>query len=394
MHGHGGRRRYGDLVLAGALLLLCLFGVLASDDLRPKPVLVALTVVQVVLLVWRRRAPLLVGCLSGAAYAALNAVAQGPYPPDLAVFPAVVAVYTVGAHCAGRRLVLGGLGTFVAVETAWLVTPEGEPSSFLPWAVWAAAFGVGQLVQRRAAAVAALAAQNALLEQRRADDALNVAARERDRIARELHDVVAHAVSVMVVQAGAERLSLRGGASDLRRTTDVLAQIERSGREALDELRTMLGVLRRRDDEEQPGTEALRPQPDLSQVKALVDRLRESGVVASLVVDGEPQPVSGAVALSAYRIVQESLTNVVKHAGAVPTEVRLDYAPADLRIRVSSGAGKHRATAPAAGGHGLIGMRERAVAVGGELVARPAADGGWQVDAVLPYAPAAVRAGA
>jgi signal transduction histidine kinase len=374
------------------LLVLCLGGVLGSDDLRPKPLLVVLTVVQVGLLVWRRRSPLLVGCLSTLTYAALNGVAQGPYPPDLAVFPAVVAVYTVGAHCTGRRLLVGGLVTFVTVDTAWVLTPEGDLADFLPWAVWGTAFGVGRLVQRRAAAVAALAAQNALLEQRRSDDALDVAARERDRIARELHDVVALAVSVMVVQSGAEGLSLRGGSTDVSRTSEVLAQIERSGREALDELRTMLGVLRRRDEDDEHSREALRPQPGLDQVEALVARVRESGVPASLVITGEPRVVSGAVALSAYRIVQESLTNVVKHAGAVPTQVLLDYAPSDLRVNVTNAEGARRTTTPVAGGHGLIGMRERAVAVGGELVAQPTGDGGWHVEATLPYSPTAVRA--
>ena len=383
-------RRHGDVVVATLLLVICLVGLTGSDELHPRQWLAAITVAQVVPLIWRRHAPLLVGCASTAAYVVLNAVARGPYPPDLSVLPALVAVYTIGAHCKGRALLAGGVATFAGFEAAWILTPDGNAGDFLPWLEWGVAFGVGQLVQRRAAAVATLAAHNRLLEERRADDAAEAAARERDRIARELHDVVAHAVSVMVVQAGAERLSLGAGDTDVDRTSDVLAQIERSGREALDELRTMLGVLRQRGDDDAE-TGGLRPQPGLDDVAALVERMRERGVPASYEVEGDPQPVGSAVALSAYRIVQESLTNVVKHAGAVPTEVRLLYAPGELRVAVRNGDGKRGSGAGLAGGHGLIGMRERAMAVGGVLTAGPSVDGGWVVEATLPYSPATVR---
>jgi signal transduction histidine kinase len=216
----------------------------------------------------------------------------------------------------------------------------------------------------------ALAARAELLERHASDAVLE----ERARIARELHDLVAHNVSVMVVQAGAERHSLPG---DQTETRDTLAAIEQSGRQALAEARRLLGVLRRDGEPDD-----LEPQPGLEQLGALVEHVRRAGLNVDLAVEGERAPLPAGLDLCAYRIVQEGLTNALKHAGAgASAQVRVAYAPAALEIDVrDDGRGGEIDGA----GHGLIGMRERVALYGGELEAGPRPGGGFGVHARLP----------
>jgi signal transduction histidine kinase len=200
---------------------------------------------------------------------------------------------------------------------------------------------------------------------------------ERARIARELHDVVAHAVSVMVVQAGSARL---GMAEDPVGSADALRNVEETGRQALVEMRHMLGLLRAAD-----AVPSLAPQPTLRALPALVGAARSAGQDVDLQMEGVPVPLPPGLDLSAYRIVQEALTNAFRHAGAVPVAVRVRYGRADLALEITNGAAAAPPERPGRGtGHGLIGMRERTELFGGSLTTGRTADGGFAVRAVLP----------
>jgi signal transduction histidine kinase len=194
---------------------------------------------------------------------------------------------------------------------------------------------------------------------------------ERGRIARELHDVVAHNVSMMVVQAGAAERVLAGEQPHVR---DALAAISDTGRQTVDEMRTLLGVLR--------ASAPLAPQPGLADLEELVDGVREAGLPVTLRIEGSPRPLPQAADLSAYRIVQEALTNALKHAGPARADVvvRFEAGAVTLEVRdTGMGAGQGGGT-----GHGLVGMRERVAMFGGELDASPAPEGGFAVRARLP----------
>jgi signal transduction histidine kinase len=228
---------------------------------------------------------------------------------------------------------------------------------------------VGVVVRMRRAA-AALAARNEALDR----EAERAVAAERARIAREMHDIVAHHLSVVVLQAAGARAV---GSPSLR----TLEKIEDSGRRALAETRRLLGVLRGSGNELE-----LAPQPGIAALPALVASIREAGLPVSLAVDGERAQLPGAVDVSAYRIVQEALTNAVRHAGPTHARVRIGYRAGEVSIEVTDNGPRGQAPRPiarAGGGHGLIGMRERAALFGGTLEAGPY-EGGFRVRATLP----------
>lgn len=214
-----------------------------------------------------------------------------------------------------------------------------------------------------------------------------ILAEERARIARELHDVVAHHVSVMVVQADGAAYAV---AKDPEQATEALRTISRTGREAMRELRNLLGVLRADDQPDQ----ARSPQPGLDGIENLVDQIQAAGVRVTYSVAGRPRPVSTGVSLAAYRVVQESLTNVLKHAGpGAQATVRIGWSRDRLCIDVTDDGGRKQRAATdngqlldQPGGHGIIGMRERVTAVGGTLRAGARPGGGYQVTASLPVA--------
>ena len=197
---------------------------------------------------------------------------------------------------------------------------------------------------------------------------------ERARIARELHDVVGHSVSVMTVQASAARRLLRPHQEKER---EALLVVEQTGREALAEMRRVVGVLRR--PEEAP---ALAPQPSLEQIERLVEQTRDAGLPVDLRIEGEPVPLPAGLDLTAYRLVQEGLTNTLKHAGAATASVRIHFGPGRLELEVADdglGGNGKRGT-----GHGLIGMRERVDLYGGALESGPRPEGGWLLCARFP----------
>jgi signal transduction histidine kinase len=361
-----------DAGFAAGLTLLVgteLFGDLYANGLLAAPVVVPATAS----LAWRRRWPVGVAFAVCAMSYAVSVTAPKEFPPQLVLLAVIVAVYSMATETRGRRALLGATLTLPVVVAAHVVTREGRPDDYLPFLVWGASWFAGRVVQRRGDEAARVATEATLAAQRAEGEAVEAAARERDRIARELHDVVAHAVSLVVVQAGAERLALGSGAP---RTVAVLDAIETAGRQALVELRSMLGVLRAPDD---PGT-VLLPQPGFAAIPALVVRVREAGMPVTLDLD-VPDTVPAGVALSAYRIVQEALTNALKHAATAST-VTVRRSANDVTVEVTNPlpAG---AAGDTGGGRGLAGMRERALLHGGSLVA--GADGGrWVVRAVLP----------
>jgi signal transduction histidine kinase len=214
-------------------------------------------------------------------------------------------------------------------------------------------------------------------EREREERALLAVSDERARIARELHDVVGHSVSVMTVQASGVRRLLR---PDQDREREALLVVERTGREALAEMRRMVGVLRR--PEEAP---ALAPQPSLDHLSRLVDQAREAGLPVELRIEGQASQLPAGVDLTAYRLVQEGLTNVVKHADATRAEVLVNYGDGYLEVTVKDDG--HGVGNGDGGGHGLVGMRERVSVYGGELDAGPQPGGGYRLRAKLPLTP-------
>ena len=235
---------------------------------------------------------------------------------------------------------------------------------------------VRRAVRDRQLRAETLAARAELLEREHELRANQAVAEERARIARELHDLVAHNVSVMVVQAGAERHALPEGQDSTR---EALTSIEQAGRQALGEARRLLGMLRRNGEHE-----GLEPQPSVDQIDLLVEQIQRAGLPVKLELEGEPTPLPAGVDLCAYRIVQEGLTNALKHAGPAHAEERLRYEQRGLDIQVvDDGRGLSEANSDGSG-HGLIGMRERVALYGGSLETGPRECGGFQIHAHLP----------
>jgi signal transduction histidine kinase len=274
----------------------------------------------------------------------------------------------VGAGCSG--------GVALAGLIAWLSDPRAEISVILVSGLaMATALLIGYHVRARRDYLAAVEARAARLEREREQAEALATEQERTRIARELHDVVAHHVSAIAIQAGSAR-AVR--ARDPTAAAEALEPIEAAARQALTELSRLLGVLRRGD------AAPREPEPGMDQLDRLLDRARGAGHRVDLVVSGDRRPLPPAVELSAYRIVQEAMTNVLKHARGAAVEVRLGFTARELSIEVTDGGGAAVATAAGGTGHGLIGMRERVAVFGGRLDAGPAPGGGFRVSAHLP----------
>jgi signal transduction histidine kinase len=273
---------------------------------------------------------------------------------------------------------LAGCGILVATNAVTQLGPHSSANNFVQFTVVPL---VAMLIARRAVRdrqlrAEALEARAEALEREQELRARDAVAEERARIARELHDLVAHNVSLMVVQAGAERHALP---EEQASTREVLGSIEQAGRQALVEARRLLGMLRRKDDRED-----LEPQPSLDLVGALVEQVQRAGLPVDLTIEGERAALPAGVDLCAYRVVQESLTNALKHAGPAQASVLLRYAPRALDIEVcDDGRGAPVANGNGSG-HGLIGMRERVALYGGELHAGPRPGGGFEIRAHLP----------
>jgi len=371
--------RLPDWVLAACLLVVLEVGVATTTHLRPGyRWLAALTmVVAAVPLAWRHRAPVVVWAVCGIA-TAVGLINHGTDFRGLAV---LVALYTVATMSSRRASITTGAVTAAAI-TVWTIGQRRHGAHWqdfvLPAVVVAAVWLVGDNVRVRRAYVAELEAKAARADLDRAADAARAAAQERARIARELHDVVVHHVSVIAVQAGAARAHA-DHAGDASSTRQAWATVEGTARTALGELRRLLGLLRS-DDE----PAALAPAPGTGELERLFDDVRRAGLPVVVRIEGTRDTLPPAVDLSAYRIVQEALTNVLKHAGPVPTTVTLRFGGDSFDVEVTNEAPPLPVPTDGTGGHGLIGMHERVALLGGRLDARPGAHGGFSVVASLP----------
>jgi signal transduction histidine kinase len=363
-------RRHGDELLAGAITALVLVQTVLLDESLGVRVAYAAAAVAVGAVAARRVwVPLLfLGLLVAVTVVAVAVQALRDSEITAVGLFILLAVYNAAAHTSGRRAVIAG-GLAVALYVADLaVDSEGiyvEGIVFYAL-LWGAPWVAGRAVRRRR-----LSDRRAEQEKARAQAAI---LEERARIARELHDVVAHAISVIVLQARGGRRVLDAEPADAR---DAFATIERTGRQALEEMRRLLGMLRASDEEL-----ALAPQPTLKELDRLVEQVRAAGLPVEVAIEGEPRELPPGVDLSAYRIVQEALTNALKHAGPARARVLLRYQANDLEVEIADdGPG----TGDGSGsGHGLIGMRERVSVYGGELQAGRRPEGGYALRARLP----------
>ena len=401
----------------GVLAFALGFSGIAEAVSLERYLLIPVTLALTVPIIFRRTHPVGAFAAAIAAGAAQVLIGLRPSPADLSI---MVLLYTLAAYTT-RRLSLSGLGITLfgsAAEIARLYTKAGwahVPNWLLTGAILFAgpsliAWTLGDSMRYRRAYYANLEERAARLERDRDAQAKIAAAAERARIARELHDVVAHNVSVMVVQADGATYAL---GSDPARAREALAAISGTGRQALAEMRALLGVLRKSDDGPPPAPPALEtavtgdeapsghalpagaaepasltPMPGIEQLDDLLNQTRTAGLAVSCTIEGEPRPLAGGTALAAYRIVQESLTNTRKHAGPLArASVSLRYSPDALEIVIADD-GLGEAAGCDGAGHGLTGMRERAAMYGGSVRAEPVPGGGFLVTARLPVAPA------
>jgi signal transduction histidine kinase len=365
-----------DASLALVLLASSLYVAYQSASLVPVHALI-LALVFLPLAV-RRTWPIAVTWLIGLAL--LINLALGFSDSFFENFAMLLALYTVAADARrGLPFVVTLAGVAVGLQLGIAIDWHNHGRVYLAdlsynWLLFAVPVIVGYGVRTRRAYIAQLEERQRLVSR-------EAAAEERNRIARELHDVVSHSVSVMVLQAAAGARVARRDPAEAVRAFDV---IQATGRQALAEGRRALGALRAGEDA--PASD-LAPQPGLEQLEDLAQQVRRTGLGVDLKVQGEPRPLGSGVEVSVYRIVQESLTNVLKHAHAAHAAVLLTYEDTELRLEISDdGRGLSRGAAP--GGHGLLGMRERVRVLGGELQAGPV-DGGYRVCARLPVEAAA-----
>jgi signal transduction histidine kinase len=294
----------------------------------------------------------------------------------------VVAVFRAASALDDRSAIIVGLALLVAVP---LVAAEHGSSNvgdyIFPVVIFAITASVARGLRHRALLARELALRNERLEVEREAQAASAVSDERRRIARELHDVVAHSVSVMVVQSGAARRVLD---SEPDHAVAALAEVERSGRQALSELRRLLGLMRDGDE----NAAVREPQPTLAGLDDLVKRAQDAGLPVELRQEGEPYPLPMGCDLAAYRVVQESLTNALKHAGdGAEATVLLRWTDDHLELDISdTGQGLTAASLDGDGpvGQGLVGMRERVALCGGDLQAGPRQSGGFRVRATIP----------
>ncbi|MGI8606565.1 MAG: sensor histidine kinase [Gaiellaceae bacterium] len=346
-----------DAGVAAGLLLLVGAQVAGEPPDGSLAAYLALALAITLPLVWRRRAPLAVVAVVSAALVAQALVAE-PAVSFGEFLAMLLATYSVAAHASLARAAAGAVVAFAAVGVHSLQQQDAGAFEWVYGVVYfGGAFLLGRAIRHRA---------------HRAEERVREsAAAERARMARDLHDVISHSVGVMVVQAGAARLALD---EDPEATRQALAQVEATGRQTLNELRRLLGVLRAEAPERTP-------QPGLAQLGSLVEQVRSAGVAIDLVLEGERRALPPGVELAGYRIVQEALTNVMKHAPEANARVRVAFGPAELELEVENDG---RTNGAAGSGYGLAGMRERAKLYGGSVEAAPVRGGGFRVLARLP----------
>ena len=376
--------RVRDALLSAALVAFLAAELALSDSLQgPAWVNWGFGMVFPIALFWRRPYPLLVFVAMATAGGTSNLLdgdlIENPFTPFFCVF---ITSYALGTRTPSRGLAqavvvaLAGL-TYVNATADPFVVEDLVFSSII---VFAMPFLAGRAVRGQRERAAALREANLALERDTQQASALAVANERARIARELHDVVAHSMSVMVIQAeGARRLV----AKDPERAGQALDQIVDTGRSGLQEMRKLLGVLRGEDEQARTA-----PQPGLGNIDLLVQRARDAGLVVDVRVVGAPLPLPPGVDVSAYRIVQEALTNTLQHGGkGVRAIVTITYSPSSLDLVVvdnGPGPGYDLGARGSSVGHGIVGMRERVALYGGDLLVGPGPDGGFEVRARIP----------
>ena len=381
---------FGDSLMAGLLLVFELGTGAAAGPVRvPGSTLLFVGAMMIVPVVFRRQYPLgssYVILFGGAVQLLTHGDIDSGLPLRLADFALAIALYTIVAYVGRQQGLLYAL--WLAVGTVlWALWRMGGgiDAAFMVFVI-AVVFGfswaMGEFVGARRAYNRELEQRLKLLETERDQQARIAVGEERSRIARELHDVVAHAVSVMVVQADGAGYAIK---TDPDLAEAAVRTIADTGRQALTELRRLLGVLR---SEDQSGTQWV-PQPDARDLHELAENCRAAGLPVRLETLGDLSALPAGVGLGVYRIVQEALTNTLKHAGAGATAtVRVTQDGDRVEVEVADdGFGTPHDLVAVSGGNGLIGMRERAGVLGGTLEAGPNPGGGWRVRAVLPWAP-------
>ena len=362
-----------DGALAIVLAVPTVGGLLADEAHVDRPwwVVGPLAALTALPLVVRRSRPLAVFTTTTLAWLGLALIGVDTFAPGVAV-----AIYTVAAYCERRVAIRAATAALVVVLPIYLATNGDKPGSAVPTIVaLAAAWILGDNLRTRRAYLRELEEKAERLERERAERDQRAAAEEQARIARELHDVIAHNVSVMVLQAAGAREVFD---ADPRRARDALASIETTGREALAELRRLLGVARAGEE-----SASVAPQPGLSGLETLVEQVRAAGLAVELVFEGERESIPAGIELSAFRVVQEALTNTLRHAFASRAWVFVRRTDDELELEVlDDGAGPSR-TSPG-DGRGLVGMRERVGLFGGEFEAGPRRDGGFRIRARFP----------
>jgi len=366
----GSARSLDPRVLDAGLALGLTIWALADPATLSDPGHAFVVLAMTVAVAWCRRAPVTVLAIEIAGVVVLR---------NRLNWPAGVAFLIAGysaAFYSDKRVVVA---TLLLATAAWLFLVGGQvniPSGLVPLVLVAPVWLAGSAMRRSEHRAVASAERADRLERER-EAALRA---ERTRIARELHDLVTHSVSVMVLQAGAAREIM---SQDERRSRALLESVQSSGRSALEELRRLLGLL-----SDQGGDTPLSPQPGVAEIPSLIEHVREAGLPVELCVEGEPRVVSAGVSVSAYRIVQEAITNVLKHADGAPSKVTVRWADTALELEILDDGprhdGAHRGTPV---GRGIAGMRERAAMFGGTLDAGPGPDCGYVVHAHLPLEP-------
>ncbi|MCW4352329.1 histidine kinase [Hoyosella sp. YIM 151337] len=371
-----------DAALAAVVTMLGLLGSLTTEE---GLVAVVLAVGTTVPIAWRRSRPALSGfTIAVFAYAQLLLIGQ----PQLATIGVLFAAYGLAAYAhawaARLGLVLGalGMGMYGYISTYEGAAPQARAANVLFAVVLITVVWTFGMIRRfRMSEVAGLTERARLLELEREQEMKLAAISERTRIAREMHDIVAHSLTVVIAQADGGRYA---AAAHPDAAAEALSQISATGRQALSDMRALLAVLRESDQRD------LASAPGINDIETLIEDVRRSGVTITLRQNGEPREISTGAGLTAYRIVQESLTNVLKHVGPMATaSVTLEWGANALAIAIiDDGRGlagilpKHDSA-----GQGVIGMQERAQLYGGSLHARPHDAGGFEVRAVLPYNP-------
>lgn len=374
--------RQMDWIVCGACLasvgVLASLGVLGGVDpaANHQPFWLALVLFGTVSLLWRRSHPGVVLVVLSCAFFVSLAVA-----PLVVLAALLCAAYAAALYGRPRVRTAAGVAAAAALVLAFGTELLATPGTQMRGPLQVALFGfglawvAGDRARTRRAYVAGLEERAARLERERDEQSRLAAEEERGRIARELHDVVAHNVSLIAVQAGAARAT---SASHPERALEALGIVERTARTTLSELRALLGVLRKGDASESP----LRPQPSLAQMNELFDEARAAGLHVTARVEGHVCTLAAMTDLCAYRLMQEALTNAIKHAPRSNVRVLLRYEAEAVTISVVDDG----ATAPGVGqpGHGLAGMRERVALAGGRLNVGPESGGGFRVQARLP----------